>query len=184
MLRAWEPADIDVLAAAVARNLDHLRPWMPWVVDEPLPRPRRLELIKGWARDRADGGDAVYGAFEDGVVVGGCGLHRRQGPDCVEIGYWVDAAQTSRGVATTMAGLLSALALTTPGIAAVEIRHDKANVASGRIPARLGYTFVGETPDEVTAPGEVGIELVWRLSRPSLVSRAAPIAFRDRERDR
>lgn len=32
-------------------------------------------------------------------VVGGCGLHRRVGPGGLEIGYWVHAAWTRRGIA-------------------------------------------------------------------------------------
>jgi len=50
-----------------------------------------------------------------------------------------------------------------PGVAFVEIHHDKANIASGRVPEKLGYTFVAETQDSVTSPGEVGIDCGWRM---------------------
>ena len=52
-----------------------------------------------------------------------------------------------------------------PGIDAVEIHHDRANVRSAAVPRRLGFTFVGEEPDEPEAPGEAGIDCAWRAER-------------------
>ena len=150
-LRRWRPEDASVLAAAVARNVEHLRPWMPWIEDEPLDAGARLRLIEGWGERWAAGGDAVYGVFDpSGVgdahrVVGGCGLHHRSGPDTLEIGYWVDRDHLRLGVGTDVARMLTTTALAVEGIIAVEIHHDPTNVASGAIPRRLGYTFLGTT---------------------------------------
>ena len=47
----------------------------------------------------------------------------------------------------------------------VEIRHDKANVASGGVPAKLGFTLVEEYTREITAPAETGTGYVWRMER-------------------
>jgi ribosomal-protein-serine acetyltransferase len=50
----------------------------------------------------------------------------------------------------------------------VEIHHDAANVASGRIPAKLGYARLGERPAadlQPAAPGEVGTDVVWQFTR-------------------
>jgi RimJ/RimL family protein N-acetyltransferase len=47
----------------------------------------------------------------------------------------------------------------------VEIHRDKANAASGGVPARLGYTLLGEWDDEPLAPADVGIECRWAVSR-------------------
>lgn len=163
LLRAWRPSDVDVLADVVTRNLEHLRPWMAWIVEEPLPREVRLTLIEGWARTREEGGDVVLGVFQGGEAVGGTGLHRRRGPRTLEIGYWVGEAHTGRGIATEAARLLTTAALGVPGTTAVEINHDKANVASSRIPARLGYALVDEAPAAVTAPGQAGIDCTWRV---------------------
>jgi RimJ/RimL family protein N-acetyltransferase len=81
----------------------------------------------------------------------------------LELGYWIDAAHTSRGIATEVARVLTTAALALPGVSFVEIHHDKANIASRRVPEHLGFTFVGETADEVTSPGEVGIDCAWRM---------------------
>jgi ribosomal-protein-serine acetyltransferase len=60
-----------------------------------------------------------------------------------------------------------------PGVDYVEVHHDAANVASRRIPERLGFSFVEEREDVVAAPAEVGIEWVWRLDRRDWSARAA-----------
>jgi hypothetical protein len=50
----------------------------------------------------------------------------------------------------------------------VEIYHDAANEASGRIPAKLGYVRLGErAPRDLwpPAPGESGVDVVWQITR-------------------
>jgi ribosomal-protein-serine acetyltransferase len=58
----------------------------------------------------------------------------------------------------------------------VEIHHDKANTRSGGIPRRLGYVFAGEAPDAPAtpaAPGEVGIDCTWRMTRDAWEPRSS-----------
>jgi hypothetical protein len=47
---------------------------------------------------------------------------------------------------------------------AVEIHHDRANQASGGIPARLGCELVATVSDEPEALAEVGVEMQWRMT--------------------
>lgn len=47
----------------------------------------------------------------------------------------------------------------------MEIHHDKANLASRGVPRKLGYRLIGERPDAVDAPAEVGIDCIWRMDR-------------------
>jgi ribosomal-protein-serine acetyltransferase len=162
-LRRWVAADAPVLGEVVTRNVDHLRPWMPWIAQEPVSDADRVALFEGWERAYRDGGEVVYGVFLDGQPIGGTGLHKRRGPTGLEIGYWIDKDHTNHGIATEVARTLTTAALTVPGITFVEIHHDKANLASRRVPEKLGYTFVGETQDSVTSPGEVGIDCGWRM---------------------
>ena len=109
-------------------------------------------------------------------IVGGTGLHRRRGPDTLEIGYWVHADHLGQGFATEAATALTTAAFAVPGIEHVEIHHDRANTASRGIPERLGYRMVAESPDAVTAPGEEGVDCCWRTDRrgwpPSAIARA------------
>ena len=148
-------------------NLDHLRPRMPWIADEPLTVEARRDLVQGWDEAWAKGGDVVMGIFQDGVAVGSAGLHQRIGPTGLEIGYWVDAGHVGRGIARRASAALTSLAFTSPSIDHVEIHHDLTNVASRRVPERLGFHLVGRLapPTRPLAPDDVGIDLVWRIAR-------------------
>jgi len=166
LLRRWTLDDIDPITDAITANIEHLRPWLPWIANEPLARHEREALVQSWDDAWDAGGDAVYGIFLDGTIIGGCGLHQRHGPGTVDIGYWIDRGHTGNGYATEAAAALTAAALAASGIERVEIRHDQANAASGRVPARLGYERVGEIAVEPLAPAETGVHVVWATSHP------------------
>jgi ribosomal-protein-serine acetyltransferase len=174
LLRRYTEGDAEALAAAVTASIDHLRPWMPWIANEPLGLAARIDLIRTWDREWRGGGDVVFGVFLRDALVGGAGLHRRRGPHALEIGYWVHIDHVRRGYATEVSAALTTAAFTVLGIHHVEIHHDKANVASAGVPARLGYTLVAEAADEITAPAEVGIDCAWRTTRPDWLARPAP----------
>ncbi|MFF1482503.1 GNAT family N-acetyltransferase [Streptomyces sp. NPDC058301] len=95
---------------------------------------------------------------------------RRIGPGGLEIGYWIHPAWTGQGLATMAAAALLREAFRLPGVELVEIHQDEANKASGAVPRRLGFTEIGRQPrsEEPTAPGEVGVEVIWRLLRGSV----------------
>ena len=172
-LRRWVAADAPDLSAAVTANLEHLRPWMPWIAMEPASLVDRLALIAQWQTEWERGGDSVIGAFLEGVVVGSTGFHRRRGPGALEIGYWVHSDHTRKGYATEIGAALTSAAFTVPDIERVEIHHDKANLASAGVPRSLGYTFAGETLDAVTSPGEVGIDCRWVVQRDEWIAKVA-----------
>jgi ribosomal-protein-serine acetyltransferase len=165
VLRRWRVADAELQHQAVLESLEHLRPWMPWIADEPQPLERRREMLAGWERDWAVGGDVYLAIVFEGEIAGSSGLHRRRGPDVLEIGYWVHPAFVRRGIATRVVRALTATALSQRGIERVEIHHDKANAASAAIPPKLGYTLTGEHAAEPAAPGESGIDCTWVISR-------------------
>jgi len=165
-MRTWTAVDATALGTAITESLDDLLPWMPWAAGEPVAIADRKALIEQWRETWRGGGDLVLGIFDESrTVVGGTGLHRRLGPGALEIGYWVHSAHTGRGYATEVSSALTDLAFTVPGIERVEIHHDRANVASGRVPAKLGFTMVGELPRDITAPSECGITCTWRVTR-------------------
>jgi RimJ/RimL family protein N-acetyltransferase len=166
-LRAWAAEDLDAMAQAIAESLEHLRPWMPWTAVEPLSREDRARLIVEFARQWEAEESFVYGIFVGETPVGGTGLHPRIGADALEIGYWVHPQWTGRGIATRATRALTVTAFALPGIERVEIHHDQANVASRRIPEKLGFTLVAEVVDPPAAPAEIGIECQWRLTSPA-----------------
>ena len=177
-LRTWQTDDAETMALAVTESIDHLRPWLPWIAFEPLTVKERHELIAGWERDRGANGDTVYGIFLDGLPIGGTGLHRRVGPNGLEIGYWVHPDHTRRGFATEVVAALTDVALAVDGIDRVEIHHDRANVASGRVPEALGYELIEESERPVEAPSESGITCVWVMTEDRWALRRANPASR------
>ena len=168
LIRRHHPDDAAALHAAISDSVDHLRPWMPWAKLEPLQLSARQTLIAEWIERWDAGDDFNYAIVEAGTLVGGCGLHRRVGPLGLEIGYWTRSNAIGRGVATDAARCLVKAAFDMAGIDCVEIHHDIANIASGRIPARLGFTLMDEHEDGIVAPGERGVERVWRLERSAV----------------
>jgi ribosomal-protein-serine acetyltransferase len=165
VLRIWRPTDAEVLARAVTANVEHLRPWMAWVAHEPLTLDQRAALLKEWNAEWEDGKVAPMAMLVGDQVGGGTGYVRPEGTEAWQIGYWVDRHHLGHGYATTAARLLTSAALELEWISQIEIHHDKANQRSGRVPARLGYAFIGERPDAIVAPGEVGIDCTWRMTK-------------------
>jgi RimJ/RimL family protein N-acetyltransferase len=148
---------------------------MPWIAFEPKSVQDRRAQIVQWEEDRAAGGDVVLGIWErpptpggdlragSPRLVGGTGLHRRVGPDGLEIGFWIHVDDVGRGLATRAARLATDLAFSVPGVEFVEIHHDAANPTSGRVAEKLGYTLAREVEHEAEAPAEIGIERQWRI---------------------
>jgi ribosomal-protein-serine acetyltransferase len=164
-IRHWAVSDAEALAEAIADSTEHLRPWMSWVAKEPLTIAARRSMIDGWERDRAAGKEAHYGVLSGGEIAGGAGLHRRIGPGGLEIGYWICPGFLRRGLATECARLLTDAAFSLPGTSHVEIHHDKANLASGAVPRKLGFRLVAEVKRAPEAPAETGVACWWRVER-------------------
>jgi ribosomal-protein-serine acetyltransferase len=172
-LRHWRVEDAEAQARAIEESLEHLRPWMPWAAGEPKPMEARIAMLRDWEAERIAGTGEYVAVWLDGVLIGSAGLHFRIGPGGAEIGYWIHPAYTRRGHATDVARQLVARAFADPGIDRVEIHHDRANVASGGVPPKLGFELVGDTPRTPEAPSEEGVERVWRLSREAWTARRA-----------
>lgn len=174
LLRRWRPDDAEVLSTAVAESIEHLRPWMPWIAREPMSLDERRAWLAEREREWAQGGDVHLGVFLDDRVAGGFGLHRRIGPDGLELGYWTHPSYTRRGIATAAGRLATEAALSVPGITHVEIHHDRLNLASRGVPRALGYELVAELPDELQAPAECGISCVWRTDHRAWAAHRRP----------
>ena len=164
-LRRWRSADADLCLRLVTESLDHLRPWMPWATSDYDLAAAQSYLQR--CEDDWAAGIAFQYLIVAGEAAGSAGLMARIDPGGLEIGYWVHPAHTGRGVATAATAALTEAALALPGIDHVEIYHDRLNIASERVPAKLGYTHVDTRPEARfdRAPADSGITKVWRITR-------------------
>ena len=163
-LRRWRISDMPILRNAIQASIEHLRPWMSWIAFEPLSDRDRMALIRRWEDDWKAGQEVVFGAFLDEQVVGGCGFHRRAGPNTLEIGYWVHVDHLRQGYASEMAQILTSAAFTIPGTDRVEIHHDKANTRSQGVVERLGFRHEGESQVKPHAPATIGTDVAWSIT--------------------
>jgi RimJ/RimL family protein N-acetyltransferase len=166
--RLTRPArgDVPAWVAAVNESREHLEPWMPWA-----RTPASLTSMGTYLRqvhERWESGDEfgyLIRPSDGDAVIGGCGLHARQGPRALEIGYWVHVAHTGRGLATAAARALTDTALELDEVDSVVIRVDAANENSLGVPRRLGYRLDRTERRRPEAPGEAGELMVWVYER-------------------
>jgi ribosomal-protein-serine acetyltransferase len=172
LLRRWHLDDAEDLARAVAESQEHLRPWMPWIAGEPKTLDqRRPGLPSGTANGRR-------GATSSSECSSGKGLP-------AGAGFIAGAAPTRLRSATGCTRRSPARALRGPRLACSRMRRSYFRGSSMsrstpirpmlRAPAWLGgwdFEYLGETPDEATAPGELGIDCAWRISRDAWRGRA------------
>jgi RimJ/RimL family protein N-acetyltransferase len=171
-LERWRAGDVEDLHEAVSSTIEHLLPWMPWARE--VDRDARARFLRESEQGWAAGGRFEYAVRDaQAALIGGIGLMSRIGPRGLEIGYWVHAAHTRRGVATLAAAAVTEAALGLAEIDHVEIHHDEANLASGRVPARLGFSRTATFAQKPTAPGEIGVEVRWRLNESDFQASAA-----------
>ena len=95
----------------------------------------------------------------DRAIVGSAGLMHRIAPGGLEIGYWVRVAHARQGIATRAVRAPTDAAFGLGWVTHVELHHDEANVASGAIPARLGFRRVDAETDRYAGPPGGGAHL-------------------------
>ena len=166
VVRRYETSDALELVRAVTESLGHLSPWMPWAAYEPQSVDQKVELIRSWSAEWDAGVNFTMGIFLGDRVVGGTGLHLRGAENTVEIGYWVHVDFVGKGIVTMVSQSLTELAFAIwPEIDIVEIHHDEANIASGKVPLRLGFQHVRTVERIPEAPSESGVGYHWAIAR-------------------
>ena len=109
LLRPYHPRDAALLKDAVDSSLEHLRTFMEWAWSAPEAESIVRDRLKDFRRSFERGHDWIYGIFtpDERELVGGCGLHRRIGPEALEIGYWIRASRVRQGLAFEAAAALT-----------------------------------------------------------------------------
>ncbi|KHD74193.1 GNAT family N-acetyltransferase [Actinoplanes utahensis] len=158
-LRPVEEDDAPALAATLLRNRDHLlpfeghRPDSFWTADG---QRDRLRMLLG---AQADGKMAGGMLARDGEIVGYISLNMlTPAPVCgANLGYWVDAAEHGRGLATAaVAGMLRIAE--DLGLHRIEAGTSPANIPSQRVLLKNGFEQFG------TARGHYYVDGRWQDS--------------------
>jgi len=171
VLRPWRPDDAAALRAALAESVDHLRPWIPWATSEAPTLEQAASLLTGWIAQREAGENFIYAVFDraEDRLVGGIGLYARVGPDALEVGYWIRRSDAGRGLATEATRALTRAGFGVPGVVRLEIHTDPQNLASRRVPEKLGYELTSVREGAYRTPGgDRRDTAVYELRRPTV----------------
>lgn len=177
-LEIWIPQRVREIRELVERSRDELSNFLPWAI-EPLSTEDEERLHADFeARWRA-GLMVAWAVIEDGVARGTVGLHRRNGPHELEIGYWLATDATGRGLMTQAATMATDVAFSADGVEVVEILHDARNHRSEGVPRRLGYHRVAAfskvpEPGAPVARQESEIRVRWTIGRDEWRARGRP----------
>lgn len=176
-LASWEGVPPEEIVGLIERSREELSAFLPWAMAEVTAEDERRAQADSEVQWRA-GLHVGWAIFEDGAPRGMLGLHRRGGPDELEIGYWLATEATGRGLVTEAAAMATDVAFTYDVVRVVEITHDAANVRSGAVPARLGYARSGAFTSTASARLETGLKVRWRMERDRWLERDGPRAAR------
>lgn len=163
-IRRYEPNDVDAVYEAVMESKAELLLWMPWChhaysrhdaaawVES---RPNAWETNQEWSF-------VVVNA--EGKLLGACGIHRIDRLNGVgELGYWVRTSETSHGVATLAATLLSQWAFQEMGLHRIEIVASVENAASLRVAEKVGAIREGVLRERILLHGRRHDGELWAL---------------------
>lgn len=166
VLRCWSPQDAPVLRDALDACDQHLRPYIPFMKDE----PRTLEQTARWLRGHRAAFDLDqmlrYAVFDrdEVTLLGENMLLSRVGPGALEIGYWTHKDAIGRGFATEASAAMIRVAFELEKVDRVEIMCAPENVASAGIPAKLGFTHEATVKRRAhNSDGELCDLMIWSL---------------------
>lgn len=164
LIRNWELSDAEALFETVSASRTHLTPWMAWAREGYTESAHAAHYITTQmmaARDAKGFSGIGVGIFEreSGRIVGGTGVHGVfRDTATAETGYWVRADAAGRGYATETTARVLSWALDTQargglGLRRVVVYCSSANVASSRVPEKLGLTPEVRQREDYFVPG-------------------------------
>lgn len=166
LIRCWEPADAVKRQEAIAASDPELRPWIPFMRDEPRSLADAVQMLRLQRANFDCDQDYRYAVFlRDGdALVGETGLYTRVGPGAREIGYWIATSQTGHGLATEATAAMVRVGFEVDRVGRLEIHCSPDNPASAAIASKLGFTHEATLRERLTdAAGDSRDNMIWTL---------------------
>ena len=173
-LRPWRAEDAEALHPILVANYEHLAPWIPPRVATPAIVPLLAERLAAFGTEFDSDREWRFAMLtsDERTLLGEIDLFPRSASgrvafadaDRAEIGYWLRADETGRGLVSEAVRAIVDVAKQTGRFTHLEIRCDARNAPSAAVPKRLGFELA-ETIDEPSkGPEAPGVQLqIWTL---------------------
>lgn len=174
-LVAASPEHATALKEAVDVSLPELQRWMTWASAEPQPVDAHLSTLRAFRAQFERDEEYHHLLFDrvEGLVVGVASLRRSQGPQALEIGYWIRSDRTGRGLGREAAAALTRVGFGVHAVTRMEIRVAVGNARSSAIPRRLGYRLDGVLRRRIHVPQDRLVDVeVWTMLHEELAASA------------
>ena len=163
-LRLPEPADAGPLARVFSANRGALDRWNPASPDDFSTETGQAENIRQMRLGHEKGDLLPLLVLLDGRVVGDVSLfHILRGPlQSATLGYWVDAAEQGRGLATAAVGAVADVARDHLRLHRLEAGVSPDNPASQRVLETSGFTRIGLAPRYLLAASDWRDQILYQ----------------------
>lgn len=149
----WE-SDADTLLALTNHSREHLMQYINWPA-KMHTREDALKDIRGSLRILAQGTALYLPIIYKGELAGAISLKMKDRPEHeAEIGYWLGAPYTGKGIVTRSTRALIDYAITHLNKRRIVIRCSPDNPASAAVPERLGFVREAFTPQKAKLHGQ------------------------------
>jgi RimJ/RimL family protein N-acetyltransferase len=173
-LRPWRAADAEALHAILVANYEHLAPWIPARVATPAVVPLLAERLAAFGAEFGADREWRFAMLtsDERTILGEVDLFPRSAagrvalPDAdrAEIGYWIRADETGRGLVTEAVLAIIDVARRTGRFTHLEIRCDARNAPSAAVPKRLGFELATTIVEPTASPQDPDVQLqIWTL---------------------
>jgi len=133
----------DEIAALVGENLERLRPWMPWAVDE-YSAEHAKDFIQRTLKEFAENGRFNVMIEVNEHLAGSLGFHDLDTVNrSAAIGYWIGKEFEGRGIVSRCCRVLIDYLFDTMKLNRVQINCNVENIRSRAVPERLGFKLEG-----------------------------------------
>lgn len=163
-LKTFQKDNAKDLQQLLASNKEHILPYIPWARDEPQTVKEKERKIEEWNNEFKNNIKYSYGVFDNSTnqLLGVFFMFTRQGDNILEIGYIIDHQHAGKGYASECTYALTKLCFEEIKIEKTVIVCNQNNVASAKIPEKLGYTHESTMRKvEKNADGSRKKDMIW-----------------------